>query len=81
MHRTLYAVHGRLEDALTPIDFPANPLPINWLPEDGAWFVGNDIYARSVFVGGSVAAVSSVLQEPGLEAYVVSRNYSLAPED
>ncbi len=54
---------------------------MNWIPDDGAWFVRNDIYARSVFVGGSFAAVAAVLSAPGLEAYLVRPRQTVVPED
>uniref|UniRef100_UPI003F496800 hypothetical protein n=1 Tax=Paenarthrobacter nicotinovorans TaxID=29320 RepID=UPI003F496800 len=77
----MYVLHGVLEDALKPIDSPANRIAMNWLPEDASWFVGNDIYARSVFIGGSVEAVVSLLGEASLEAYMLPKSYTLVPED
>lgn len=81
MQRTMYVLHGVLEDALKPIDSPANRIAMNWLPEDASWFVGNDIYARSVFIGGSVEAVVSLLGEASLEAYMLPKSYTIVPED
>ncbi|WP_146078076.1 hypothetical protein [Subtercola sp. Z020] len=55
--------------------------PLRWLPRDRAWSVGNDIYGRSVFVGGTDAAISELLEHPDLEAYVVSPETPVMPED
>jgi hypothetical protein len=56
-------------------------LPMRWWPRDGAWAVGNDIYARSAFVGGSVAAIEDVLRSPTLESIVVDQNTQVTSED
>jgi hypothetical protein len=56
-------------------------LPMRWWPRDGAWAVGNDIYARSVFVGGSVAAIEAVMRSRALETIVVDQNTRVTPED
>ena len=45
---------------------------MRWWPRDGAWAVGNDIYARSVFVGGSVAAIEAA------KAELTQRDHDLA---
>ncbi|GAB3569868.1 hypothetical protein GCM10027405_33780 [Arthrobacter alkaliphilus] len=79
--RVMHVRNGSIELALKPIDFPPTRLAMNWIPDDAAWFVGNDIYARSVFVGGSVAAVAAVLSAPGLEAYLVRPGQTVVPED
>ncbi|BCW38316.1 hypothetical protein StoSoilA2_43720 [Arthrobacter sp. StoSoilA2] len=79
--RVMHVRHGALSLALDPIDSPPNRLAMTWLPDDGAWFVGNDIYARSVFVGGSAECIGAVLSQADLEAYPVGAGYSVAPED
>ncbi|BCW08608.1 hypothetical protein [Arthrobacter sp. NtRootA1] len=79
--RVMHVRHGALSLALDPIDSPPNRLAMTWLPDDGAWFVGNDIYARSVFVGGSAECIGAVLSHADLEAYPVGAGYSVVPED
>lgn len=79
--RVMRVRHGTLNLALDPIDSPPNRLAMTWLPDDGAWFVGNDIYARSVFVAGSAECIGAVLSQADLEAYPVGAGYSLVPED
>jgi hypothetical protein len=81
MQRTMHVLTGGLEDALKPIDFPPNRIAMNWLPQDASWFVGNDIYARSVFVGASTEVAGSLLREGSLEAYMVSKTHAIVPED
>lgn len=81
LDRVMRVRHGDLDLALQPVDSPPNRLAMNWLPDDAAWFVGNDIYARSVFVGGSLSAVGAILAEPTLEAYPVRRSQRLVVED
>jgi hypothetical protein len=79
--RVMHIRRGGLHVSLEPIDFPPNRLAMNWLPDDGAWFVGNDVYARSVIVGGSISAIGAVLREPKLETYLVRPGYIVVPED
>lgn len=79
--RVMHVRRGGPESALEPIDSPPNRLAMNWLPNDGAWFVGNEIYARSVFVAGTAAAVGAVLTEPALETYQVRPGSLMVPED
>ncbi len=56
-------------------------LPLRWWPADHAWCVGNDIYARSVFVAGSAKTIELVLNSPGLDAVSVTALSPTAPED
>lgn len=57
------------------------PAPLWWIPNDQKWCVGNDIYSRSVFIGGTFAAIGDILSDPLLEAYLVSPNQPLDTED
>ena len=47
-------------------------MPNWWWPAGHEWCVGNDIYARSVFVGGSQECIDGVLSHPELEAISIS---------
>jgi len=47
-------------------------VPNWWWPAGQEWCVGNDIYARSVFVGGGQECIDAILAEPGLEAIPIS---------
>lgn len=56
-------------------------LPLRWWPADHAWCVGNDIYARSVFVGGASDVIEAILHAPRLEAFEVEASSRVSPED
>lgn len=60
---------------------PFERLPLRWWPADHAWCVGNDIYARSVFVGGSTDTIQAILNDQELEAYEVGPNTGVGVED
>lgn len=47
-------------------------LPMYWWPSDFRWFVGQDIYARSLFVGCSRSTARAILEDPDLDAYPIS---------
>ncbi len=47
-------------------------MPNWWWPVGQKWFVGNEIYARSVFVGGSQECIDVVLSHRELEAIPIS---------
>ncbi|RFA13812.1 hypothetical protein B7R21_07640 [Subtercola boreus] len=55
--------------------------PMRWVPRDRAWSVGNDIYGRSVFIGGTGAAMTELLEHPDLEVYVVDAETTVMAED
>lgn len=77
--RTMHVLGGSLKtdpSALTSI-----AVPLWWIPNDHKWCVGNDIYSRSVFIGGSFAAIGEILSDPLLEAYSVSPRQLLDTED
>jgi hypothetical protein len=79
--RRMHILGGRLTDASESIETPPfRRSPMWWIPSDGAWCVGNDIYGRSVFVGGSAETIAAVVADPRLEAYVADANQPLANE-
>lgn len=67
--------------SMEPGPFPFDRLPLRWWPADHAWCVGNDIYARSVFVGGSASTIQAILNDQELEAYEVDPNTEVGVED
>lgn len=78
-HRTDLAVFsGPITAAVQP---QHGRRPMNWRPRDGAWAVGNDIYARSVYVGADSATVRAIHDSPHLETALASGSAILAPED
>lgn len=79
--RRMHVLHGTLQDATESIEESFQRLPTWWLPADGAWCLGNDVYGRSVYVGGSSEAIAAVLRDPALEAYAADPALPLASED
>ncbi|MFK3669626.1 hypothetical protein ACI2IX_05585 [Leifsonia aquatica] len=55
--------------------------PMNWRPRDRAWALGNDIYARSVYIGADSATVRAIRDSPHLETALASGSAILTPED
>lgn len=80
--RRMHILKGQVEDATESIQsLPTPRLPMWWIPQDGAWCVGNDIYGRSVFVGASAEAISAIVNDPQLEAYLAEESQPLVAED
>jgi hypothetical protein len=80
--RETFVMQGAVSDgAHEHADWGIGRTPMRWLPHDRAWSVGNDIYGRSVFVGGTNGAITQLLRHPDLEAYVVSPQTPVMPED
>lgn len=81
-HRTMHVLHGAVDDALETVeDGGLSRLPLWWLPLDGAWSVGNDLYGRSVYVGGSQDTIAAVLSSRALEALPVWPDQRVGQED
>jgi hypothetical protein len=79
--RVMHVLHGSIDDYSAAALAGLGGAPLWWLPADGAWAVGNDIYARSVYVGGSAACIEDILEHPGLESYPVAPVQKVASED
>ncbi|WGD37444.1 hypothetical protein [Lysinibacter sp. HNR] len=58
-----------------------NRVPMYWIPEGHAWFVGADIYARSFLVGGSAVCIEAIMGCSELEAHLIKPHDTVAPED
>jgi len=71
-HRSLFLLNGSLQDACELFIENDGRLPNWWWPATQEWCVGNDIYARSSFVGGSQECIDAVLSQPELEALPIS---------
>lgn len=71
-NRSLFLLTGLLLDAREPFMKDDGRLPNWWWPAGHEWCVGNEIYARSVFVGGSQECIDAVLSHPDLEAIPIS---------
>jgi hypothetical protein len=56
-------------------------IPLRRWPSDHSWCIGNDIYARSVFVGATQTVIDMILTDPALEAYPVTPDMPVHAED
>lgn len=54
---------------------------MRWWPKDHAWCLGNDIYARSVFIGGTHTTIDALSDHPALETYAVTPHHIVRDED
>jgi hypothetical protein len=52
-----------------------------WWPSDLRWFVGQDIYARSLLVGCSDSTAQAILADPSLDAYAVKASDKVLTEE
>lgn len=60
---------------------PSGRVPMYWWPSDRHWFVGQDIYARSLLVGCTQDVANRILQDPHLDAYRVSASDAVLNEE
>jgi len=80
--RRMRILTGNLLDATeSVVEAPGHRLALWWLSGDGQWCVGNDIYGRSAFVGGTHTLVSALVEDAELEAYPVDPAQIVTPED
>jgi hypothetical protein len=80
--RRMLVLGGSVEDAVEPFeDGPHGRRAQWWIPGDGAWSVGNDIYGNSVYVAGSEAAISDILSSTTLESFRANASTRLIGEE
>jgi hypothetical protein len=79
--RQMHVLHGSLADVGPSVTTREADMPLWWIAGDGSWAVGNDIYARSVYVGGSAECIDDVLQKPLLEGVRVAASEHVVAED
>lgn len=80
--RSMLILSGDLNDGAESFEEP--PFirsPQWWLPRDGAWAVGNDIYAASVYVAGTEEAISALLEAEDIEAYRAAPHRRIIAEE
>lgn len=77
----MHVLQGTLQDGTESIEESFQRLPMWWLPADRAWCLGNDMYGRSVYMGGTSKAIAAVLHDPVLEAYAAAPTLTLAVEE
>ena len=56
-------------------------VPMRWWDPQFSWAVGNDIYARSVFVSAGASMIQKILDDPTIEAFKVTPDDPVDIED
>ena len=68
-HREYILFSGELDAASGFLEFPMGQSPNIWWPDDRAWCVATEIDLQSTYVGGPVACIRAILDNPKLEAF------------
>jgi hypothetical protein len=50
-------------DLLTAASGDSDRIPVHWWPDDRAWYLGGDVYGRSVYLGASVETTTKLLTQ------------------
>jgi len=80
--RRMHVLAGALDDAPeSPTEDSRHCSPLWWIAADGSWCVGNDLYGRSVYVGGDLALVQAIMRSGAVESVVVDPRQTVYPED
>jgi hypothetical protein len=80
--RSMLVLSGDLDDCSESVE---ETLPYRtpqwWIPADGAWMVGNDIYGRSVYIAGTEEAIAEILTDETIEAYRATPSMAIIAEE
>ena len=80
--RPMLVLSGDLDDGAESVqDTPRSRTPQWWVPADGAWLVGNDIYGMSVYVAGTEEAIAEILADETIEAYRATPSTGIIAEE
>jgi len=82
--REMVLYSGRLVDENRALLLPTTAtgrVPMYWWPSDLRWFVGQDIYARSLFVGCSQSTAQMILADPDLDTYPIRASDTVLTEE
>jgi hypothetical protein len=78
----MFVFEGRIEDCAEPIHQWDDDITSQWwVPGDGAWMVGNDVYGASVYVAGTDEAIAAVVASDRLEAIPVPGSTRVISEE
>ncbi|CAN5317847.1 hypothetical protein BH09ACT2_BH09ACT2_04320 [soil metagenome] len=78
----MLVLSGDLDDGNESVEeIPSSRTPQWWVPADGAWLVGNDIYGMSVYVAGTEDAIAEILADETIEAYRATPSMALIAEE
>jgi hypothetical protein len=80
--RPMLVLSGDLDDGAESVEeTPWCRTPQWWIPADGAWLVGNDIYGMSVYVAGTADAIAEILADETIEAYRATPSTRIIAEE
>ncbi len=80
--RPMLVLSGDLDDGGESVEeTPRSRTPQWWVPADGAWLVGNDIYGMSVYGAGTEDAIDQILADETIEAYRATPSMGIIAEE
>ena len=80
--RRMLVLAGDLRDGSETVGASANGRTAQWwLPADGAWAVGNDLYGASVYISGSEELIADILAADDIEAYPATTSMAIVAEE
>jgi hypothetical protein len=80
--RQMLVLSGDLDDGSESVEeTPRSRTPQWWVPADGAWLVGNDIYGMSVYVAGTEDVIAEILADETIEAYLATPSMGIIAEE
>ena len=80
--RPMLVLSGDVDDGSESFEeTPRSRTPQWWVPADGAWLVGNDIYSASVYIAGTKDAIAEILADETIEAYRATPSMGIIAEE
>jgi len=80
--RSMLVLVGDLDDGSESLaETPLFRTPQWWVPADGTWLVGNDLYGMSVYIAGSEDAIAEILADETIEAYRATPSMGIIAEE
>jgi hypothetical protein len=80
--RKVLILAGDLADGGEPFDGMAGGRSAQWwMPADGVWAVGNDLYGASVYVSGTEELITAILAADDIEAYRATASMQIVSEE
>ena len=80
--RWMFVLAGDLRDGSETVGESAGGRTAQWwLPADGTWAVGNDLYGASVYISGSAELIADILAADDIEAYPATPSMVIVAEE
>ncbi|WP_104125913.1 hypothetical protein [Cryobacterium sp. Y57] len=80
--REVLILAGDLADGAEPFDGMDGGRSAQWwMPADGVWAVGNDLYGASVYVSGTEELITAILAADSIEAYRATASMQIVAEE